>query len=502
MALITCPECGRKKVSDTAEACPSCGFGIKAYFEKKYEEEENKEKEIKYTEPEHREPEHEEPKNENGNEEIRKKDSGKKPYILYALLALLVVCVLLFVFLKQKPHDEDSQLAIAPTESGEAVLETESIEASEHSDENNSEISSETESEVNSEEEDPVKESKYIEANELLSTGGYDEAREIFAQLDSYKDSKKLLKECDYQKAEILYGNGDDQAAKDIYLTIERYEDSHDKILECTYNIAYSYYQAGDYLNAAILLYEPGTGQLLHKESDDLRKLMAKDNRSWFIKKAKEEFNKGNFDNAGICYQAVGGRYKLSDQEKADYDLNLFMIQIQGEYTAENRPGIQGIISGYNFTQGDVTYKITPMFKRNNGFEKLVGLLDGQDGHYLESSEEGSVSEISDKNGGTHWSTEAWRIKNTDRVARRESEQAANDEKAKEEKAKKEAEERAKAKNVPAIGMTADEVRNSSWGEPKKINKTTYEWGTSEQWVYSLDRYVYLENGRVTAIQE
>ena len=173
MALITCPECGRKKVSDTAEACPSCGFGIKAYFEKKYEEEENKEKEIKYTEPEHREPEHEEPKNENGNEEIRKKDSGKKPYILYALLALLVVCVLLFVFLKQKPHDEDSQLAIVPTESGEAALETESSEASEQSDENNSEISSETESEVSSEEEYPVKESKYIEANELLSTGGY-----------------------------------------------------------------------------------------------------------------------------------------------------------------------------------------------------------------------------------------------------------------------------------------------------------------------------------------
>ena len=88
MALITCPECGRKKVSDTAEACPSCGFGIKAYF--------------KYTEPINKEPEHEEPKNENGIEEIRKKDSGKKPYILYALLALLVVCVLLYVFLKQK----------------------------------------------------------------------------------------------------------------------------------------------------------------------------------------------------------------------------------------------------------------------------------------------------------------------------------------------------------------------------------------------------------------
>ncbi len=92
-----------------------------------------------------------------GMRKSEKKDSGKKPYILYALLALLVVCVLLFVFLKQKPHDEDSQLAIAPTESGEAALETESIEATEQSDENNSEISSETESEVSSEEEDPVK---------------------------------------------------------------------------------------------------------------------------------------------------------------------------------------------------------------------------------------------------------------------------------------------------------------------------------------------------------
>ncbi len=33
MALIKCPECGREKVSDTAEMCPDCGFGIRKYFE-------------------------------------------------------------------------------------------------------------------------------------------------------------------------------------------------------------------------------------------------------------------------------------------------------------------------------------------------------------------------------------------------------------------------------------------------------------------------------------
>lgn len=32
MALIKCPECGRENVSDSAEMCPSCGYGIKASF--------------------------------------------------------------------------------------------------------------------------------------------------------------------------------------------------------------------------------------------------------------------------------------------------------------------------------------------------------------------------------------------------------------------------------------------------------------------------------------
>jgi hypothetical protein len=54
----------------------------------------------------------------------------------------------------------------------------------------------------------------------------------------------------------------------------------------------------------------------------------------------------------------------------------------------------------------------------------------------------------------------------------------------------------------PAIGMTTDEVKNSTWGSPEKINKTTMSNGTSEQWVYSIDKYIYFENGKVSAIQE
>jgi len=50
------------------------------------------------------------------------------------------------------------------------------------------------------------------------------------------------------------------------------------------------------------------------------------------------------------------------------------------------------------------------------------------------------------------------------------------------------------------IGMTANEVRASSWGAPKDINRTTTVNGVREQWVYS-GGYLYLTNGVVTAIQ-
>jgi len=60
-------------------------------------------------------------------------------------------------------------------------------------------------------------------------------------------------------------------------------------------------------------------------------------------------------------------------------------------------------------------------------------------------------------------------------------------------------------KVAPAIGMTSEEVENSTWGKPSDINKTTNKYGTSEQWVYKFwdkHRYIYIEDGIVTAIQE
>jgi hypothetical protein len=57
------------------------------------------------------------------------------------------------------------------------------------------------------------------------------------------------------------------------------------------------------------------------------------------------------------------------------------------------------------------------------------------------------------------------------------------------------------SKPNPFIGMTQDELINSKWGTPKDINRTTTQYGTSEQWVYGNGNYVYLDDGIVTTIQ-
>ena len=66
---------------------------------------------------------------------------------------------------------------------------------------------------------------------------------------------------------------------------------------------------------------------------------------------------------------------------------------------------------------------------------------------------------------------------------------------------KKEQEKERKKQQGVRIGMSKQDVLDSNWGEPTKINKSTYSWGTTEQWVYPNYNYLYFENGKLTSIQ-
>lgn len=61
-------------------------------------------------------------------------------------------------------------------------------------------------------------------------------------------------------------------------------------------------------------------------------------------------------------------------------------------------------------------------------------------------------------------------------------------------------EEREDSKTI-RIGMDSNEV-TERWGEPLDINQTITQYSTNEQWVYSGNRYLYFEDGILTAIQK
>lgn len=63
------------------------------------------------------------------------------------------------------------------------------------------------------------------------------------------------------------------------------------------------------------------------------------------------------------------------------------------------------------------------------------------------------------------------------------------------------AEKARKKKEGVVLGMTEQDVLDSSWGRPQRVNRTTNAYGTREQWVYAGRNYLYFKNGELISIQ-
>ena len=165
------------------------------------------------------------------------------------------------------------------------------------------------------------------------------------------------------------------------------------------------------------------------------------------------------------------------------------------------------------FAVGDDEYLLEIEFPDGKiGYVNVVGccgikdnLFRGQvDGHKEYVQFEGtspSIDEIvaKEKIRQEKQAQEAQRAKE-----RAEREERAAQDKIEKERAKRLAErKRREAMPSPRIGMTWSQVVNqTSWGKPYDINRTTTARGTREQWVYGERRYLYFDNGVLTAIQD
>ena len=62
--------------------------------------------------------------------------------------------------------------------------------------------------------------------------------------------------------------------------------------------------------------------------------------------------------------------------------------------------------------------------------------------------------------------------------------------------------EEALKSSFPYIGMTEEDLRKCAWGQPEDVKTTTTTYGTSKQSCYSGYKFVYVEDGVVTTIQD
>lgn len=384
MALVNCPECG-KQVSDSAMACPNCGYVIKEHFEKiEHEKMENARSE---------QAEKDRILKEQKKKEILEKIKSNKPAIIVVAAAVIILCFGAIVF---------NAVVLKPKRNSEKL----------RADIEGAFLSSDFDTAYGLLKDNGIFENQYVERLATCADNS-EQLNRIFEYTSKLTDASQYN---DLINAELLkeaYDVGDFVYVRKYYLALN---DRSDELAK------------------------------LDAEAEFFRHIQGR----WICEARKYPSR----DKANLLALYISGRHAYLYHGTLD---DKFIKVAEADLKVQQKEEAYAV-----FKEGNYSYNI---------FEGRYGRL--------------VVSNVSDPElehdfrTGMYWSDfasgdEGWGLEYKD----------------------------FETIEIPSIGMTALEVRRSTWGEPQKINIDTYAWGTSEQWVYSNSKYIYFENGIVVAIQD
>lgn len=300
-----------------------------------------------------------------------------------------------------------------------------------------------------------VKNSKYVDAVKLKEKNKYDEAIIIFNEIKDYKDSNQQLMEIYYEYANNKIEEKDYKGAIELLEKCKNYNNSNELIIETKYIYAKKLIKS-NLGNIAINILNEIVD---YKDVKEIISIYYKQHQYDGIYSSINPNTKSTsridvryvidgLSNVNVYYYYFSEHIKNEDRYSSGYEhINYWPLECNKEYTS----------CTLETTIDDRVYT----FENDKMIIKRTSKKDEDKGKtytdtYYKITDSTELSEQSVKIGTTK----------------------------------------------PQIGMTPNEVRYSSWGEPIKINKDTYSWGTTEQWVYSNNRYVYFRNGVVSSISE
>lgn len=327
-------------------------------------------------------------------------------------------------------------------------------------------------------------EDQYALVKKYISEEKYEDALELMATLEQNDEIIDSKKECTYQIALTLEDASD---AYDAFSSLGDYKDAEEKAKESYYNIGLHKLDIGFNKDAYLIFHELGD----YKDSADKAKESVKGEEEDFYEEALELYLDGELTDAKIYLEGC------ADYEDAAILLKYVntIEEYQGVYvinSAYERKYI--VIDGcelivYDLHDGDKDYNDVVLTEYGDSlcFVSKYHFEDPENVIFWWYPEEiEGEKQIRERSLSDSWRDEGDIYYKTDRT-----------------KAELDASVEGVDKPVnPRVGMTAEEVENSTWGPPIKKNIRTYEWGTTEQWVYFGDRYIYLENDIVTSISE
>lgn len=329
----------------------------------------------------------------------------------------------------------------------------------------------------------------------------YEAALELIKGVEESVETNDELKECKYQLALVTEDCKDKYK---LFLSLGNYKDAEEKTKE-------SYYDWAVYLSGS-KIQEPTAYKMFaelsgYKDSQEkAEELLNKMDIEEVYELGIEAYKNRNFESAKFFFEKCEN-YEDAEQLAINIDL---LEEAKGVYEV-----IDDDDSDYIFYNKYIVFDGTDLIvydftNDNNDRERefAVLLAGGEDSGIYFTTEERYpelpfyVKVYLEKKGENIILTEAtyfdsFEYKKVNDYTAEELEERYN-----ESKFSDNSDNSSNSKSEPNIGMTADEVRASTWGAPIKINKTTYSWGVKEQWVYFGDRYIYLEDGIVTAISE
>jgi len=561
MALISCPECSHE-VSENAASCPYCGFGVAADIERKerVEQERLDQERVRQEQIEQAQ----QAQIEENARRVKSRARKKKAIIGFASFVVVAAlcCVALFVVTPLLKYQNAVKL-MREGDYKNATIEFNKISDYRNSNELAEECvynqavnymnAGEYDTAISiftslgnfSDSADKISECYYQQAMVYMKSEDYDEAIDILTSLDDYSDSVEKVNECNYAKAVGYMDSGDYATAINLFTSLGDYSDSIEKVNECNYAKAINYMKNEDYDNAIKLF------TLLGKFSDSETMLSECKYRQATYLKSRGQYQPaadiysmlGNYKDSPALYieceyQHACGITNKSPLEALSFFENNPDYKDSADRIPECKYGVAinmynagelekardtfGELNDYNNSLAYITNIDILMPFQGTWTDGVLGImdiiicgpqitdvfrLDGEvrvytdngkiNGNYLQTDTNTNYDYIYklDKNGNL---IQGQIINKNGTLTISFDNNVSQTFVKKSDSTIKPAESR---KDPPAIGMTAQQVRNSTWGSPDKINTTTTKYGTSEQWVYENNKYIYLEDGIVTAIQ-